>query len=41
MNDRKPQREREPAPFLFEDGNIHEPEFQDEEGEEGFNILEL
>ncbi|KAK9276768.1 hypothetical protein L1049_006304 [Liquidambar formosana] len=35
MNDRKPQRSREAAPFLFEDDCFQEPDFQDEEYEEG------
>ncbi|OVA16987.1 hypothetical protein BVC80_9043g30 [Macleaya cordata] len=43
MNDRKPQKNRESAPFLFADVRIQEQEFQDEEdgGEEEFDILDL
>ncbi|KAK2977504.1 hypothetical protein RJ640_016132 [Escallonia rubra] len=43
LNDRKPQRSREAAPPLFEDGYFQEPEFlyEDfEEGEEAINFLE-
>ncbi|KAF6165293.1 hypothetical protein GIB67_042709 [Kingdonia uniflora] len=42
-NDRKPQRNRESAPFLFEDDRNEEPKFEDEEdaGEEDFDLLDL
>ncbi|KAK3041798.1 hypothetical protein RJ639_000314 [Escallonia herrerae] len=43
LNDRKPQRSREAAPSLFEDGYFQEPDFlyvAFEEGEEAIDFLE-
>ncbi|KAF9622893.1 hypothetical protein IFM89_035126 [Coptis chinensis] len=41
MNDRKSQKDREPAPFLFEEDCIHEADSTDEEDEEEFDITYL
>lgn len=42
LNDRKPQRSKEAAPYLFEDDCYQEPNFLDdyEEGEEAFSSLD-
>lgn len=39
LNDRRPQKSRESAPFLFEDEGFEDPEFMEEEYEEGEEVL--
>ncbi|KAH7511060.1 hypothetical protein FEM48_ZijujUnG0051300 [Ziziphus jujuba var. spinosa] len=43
MNNRKPQKSKEVAPFLFEDDHFYEPGFQDEEceGEDAFSATPM
>ncbi|XP_060669667.1 type 2 DNA topoisomerase 6 subunit B-like [Ziziphus jujuba] len=43
MNNRKPQKSKEVAPFLFEDDHFNEPGFQDEEceGEDAFSATPM
>lgn len=43
LNDRKPERCKEPVPFLFEDDCLQEMDFEDEceEGEDSYDFLDI
>ena len=44
MNDQKPQRSKDVAPFLFEDDGFQEPGLQDDdlyEGEDAFSPMDI